>query len=217
MKNKIAPSILSADFGTFAQEVQKLEKAGADVVHIDVMDGHFVDNLTFGAGVVAAIRPVSNLFFDVHMMVEEPQKYVDEFAKAGADSMTVHVEATPHIHGTLQAIKKAGMKASVAINPGTSVELIKPVLSMVDMVLVMTVNPGFGGQAFIPEAIEKVAELAKLRTEKELDFEIEVDGGITDETISQALDAGANVFVAGSFVFKGNVTENIEKLRAKLD
>lgn len=217
MDYKIAPSILSADFGHFTRDVKRLEQAGAEVVHIDIMDGHFVDNLTFGAGVVAALRPETNLFFDCHMMVEHPEKYIAEFAKAGADSMSVHVESTPHLHGTLQQIKNAGMKASVVINPGTSVELIKPVLSMVDMVLVMTVNPGFGGQKFIPETMEKVAELSAIREAKNLSFEIEVDGGITDETISLAKAAGANVFVAGSFVFKGNVEDNIKKLKDQLN
>lgn len=215
-KNKIAPSILSADFGNFAAEVKRIEQAGAELVHIDVMDGHFVDNLTFGAGVVAALRPATSLFFDVHMMVEHPEKYIEDFAKAGADNMSIHVEATSHIHGALQAIKNAGMKASVVINPGTPVETIKPVLSMVDMVLVMTVNPGFGGQKFIPEMMEKVRELAQSRKEKNLNFEIEVDGGIDDKTIEQARNAGANVFVAGSFVFNGDVAENIAQLKEKL-
>jgi ribulose-phosphate 3-epimerase len=216
LKNKIAPSILSADFGNFARDVKRIEAAGADVVHIDVMDGHFVENLTFGSGVVAALRPVTELFLDVHMMVENPEKYVDEFAKAGADNMSIHVEATNHIHGALQKIKNAGMKASVVINPGTPVDAIKPVLSMVDMVLVMTVNPGFGGQKFIPETMEKIVELAQIRAEKGLNFEIEVDGGIDDQTIEQAVKAGANVFVAGSFVFNGDVEGNIAKLREKL-
>lgn len=216
MKNKIAPSILSADFGNFARDVKRIEAAGAELVHIDVMDGHFVDNLTFGSGVVASLRPVTSLFLDVHMMVENPEKYVEEFAKAGADGMSIHVEATHHIHGALQKIKNAGMKASVVINPGTSVDAIKTVLPLVDMVLVMTVNPGFGGQAFIPEMMEKVTELAQLRHEKGYDYEIEVDGGIDDQTIQLAKNAGANIFVAGSFVFKGNVEENISKLRAKL-
>ena len=216
MKNKIAPSILSADFGNFERDVQKLEAAGADVLHIDIMDGHFVDNLTFGAGVVAALRPHTTLFFDCHMMVEHPEKYILPLKKAGANSMSIHVESTPHLHGTLQQIKNAGMKAAAVINPGTSVELIKPVLSLVDMVLVMTVNPGFGGQKFLPETIEKVSMLGALRTEKSLHFEIEVDGGITDETITSAKRAGANIFVAGSFVFNGNIEENIKKLKNKL-
>lgn len=216
MKNKIAPSILSADFGNFARDVKRLESAGADLVHIDVMDGHFVDNLTFGAGVVSALRAQTHLFFDVHMMVENPEKYVEDFAKAGADSMSIHVEATHHIHGALQKIKNAGMKASVVINPGTSVEAIKTVLPLVDMVLVMTVNPGFGGQKFIPEMMDKVRELAQIRTDKKLDFEIEVDGGIDDQTIKVAKAAGANVFVAGSFIFKGEVEVNINKLKEEL-
>ena len=150
------------------------------------------------------------------MMVENPEKYVDDFAKAGADSMSIHVEATNHIHGALQKIKNAGMKASVVINPGTPVEAIKTVLPLVDMVLVMTVNPGFGGQKFIPEMMDKVRELTQIRTDKKLNFEIEVDGGIDDQTIQVAKAAGANVFVAGSFVFNGEVEKNIEKLRENL-
>lgn len=216
MKNKIAPSILAADFGNFKAAVKDIENAGAEVVHIDVMDGHFVDNLTFGSGVVAAIRPETELFLDVHMMVEKPEKYVDEFAKAGADSLTVHYEATNHLHAVLQKIKNTGMKAAVAINPGTPVSAIIPVLSMVDMVLVMTVNPGFGGQSFIPETMEKVQQLVDLREIKNLNFEIEVDGGIDEQTVETAVNAGANIFVAGSFVFNHDVTEQVEKLRAKL-
>ena len=216
MDYKIAPSILSADFGHFAAETEKLEKAGADLIHIDVMDGHFVENLTFGSEVVAAMRPHSHLFFDVHMMVENPEKYITDFAQAGADGMSIHVEATHHIHGALQKIKAAGMKASVVINPGTSVELIRPVLSLVDMVLVMTVNPGFGGQSFIPECLEKVSELANARDAHQWNYDIEVDGVITDATIEQAKAAGANVFVAGSFVFNGDVGQNIRKLKEKL-
>lgn len=214
--NKIAPSILSADFADFGSAVAQMEKFGADYVHIDVMDGHFVDNLTFGSGVVAALRPRTKMFLDVHMMVENPEKYIAEYAKAGADQLSIHVEATNHIHGALQQVKAAGMKASVVINPGTPVEMIKPVLSMVDMVLVMTVNPGFGGQKFIPETMDKIRELVALRTEKGLNFEIEVDGGIDDKTVLEAKAAGANIFVAGSFVFNGDMEANIKALREKL-
>lgn len=216
METKIAPSILSADFGKFGVEVMKLESAGADMVHIDIMDGHFVDNLTFGAGVVAAMRPQTDLFFDCHMMVENPEKYIAAFAEAGADSMSLHVESTKHIHGALQQVKKAGMKAGVVINPGTPVEAVKPVLELVDMVLVMTVNPGFGGQSFLPECLDKVTELANIREFRALDFDIQVDGGIDDTTINRAHAAGANVFVAGSYVYSGDVVERIATLKEKL-
>ncbi|WEV60541.1 ribulose-phosphate 3-epimerase [Streptococcaceae bacterium ESL0729] len=213
---KIAPSILSADFGNFERDVKILEEAGADYIHIDVMDGHFVDNLTFGAGVVKALRKSTRLVFDCHLMVENPDSYVEEFAEAGADILSVHVEATNHIHGTLQKIKKAGLKAGIVINPGTPVELINPVLSMVDQVLVMTVNPGFGGQKFIPECLTKVALLKKLRDEDGYSYDIQVDGGVDDKTIKLCQNAGANVFVAGSYVFNGEPSQRIGSLRAAL-
>lgn len=198
---KIAPSILSADFANLGQDVKMVEELGADYIHVDVMDGHFVPNITFGPNVVAAIRPITKLPLDCHLMIEQPELYVADFANAGADIINVHVEATPHIHRVLQLIKSLGVKAGVTINPGTPVAAIAHVLSMADLVLVMTVNPGFGGQKFIPEMMEKVAELATLRAEKGYTYEIEVDGGVTAETIGACKEAGADVFVAGSYIY----------------
>ena len=208
--------MLSANFATLSEEIKSIELAGADLLHIDIMDGHFVESITFGADVVKAIRPETKCLLDCHLMVENPEKYVDSFAQAGADSMTIHVEATHHSHGALQKIKAACMRPAIAINPGTDISAIRHVLSLVDMVLVMTVNPGFGGQKFLPECLEKVRELAEIREFQGLNFEIEVDGGVDDQTIVACREAGADVFVAGSFVFNGNIEENIEKLRAKL-
>ncbi|VUW91171.1 Ribulose-phosphate 3-epimerase [Streptococcus constellatus] len=213
---KIAPSILSADYANFESELKKLEATGAEYVHIDIMDGHFVPNISFGAGVVASMRPHSRLVFDCHLMVSNPEHHIEEFARAGADIISIHAEATPHIHGALQKIRAAGVKASVVINPGTPVEAVKNVLNLVDQVLVMTVNPGFGGQAFLPETMDKVRELVVLREVNQLDFDIEVDGGIDDETIGIAKEAGANVFVAGSYVFKGDVAHQVQTLKEAL-
>lgn len=213
---KIAPSILSADYANFESELKKLEATGAEYVHIDIMDGHFVPNISFGAGVVASMRPHSRLVFDCHLMVSNPEHHIEEFARAGADIISIHAEATPHIHGALQKIRTAGVKASVVINPGTPVEVVKNVLNLVDQVLVMTVNPGFGGQAFLPETMDKVRELVVLREVNQLDFDIEVDGGIDDETIRVAKEAGANAFVAGSYVFKGDVAHQVQILKEAL-
>ena len=216
--NKIAPSILAADYANFASELKRIEETSAEYVHIDIMDGQFVPNITFGADVVASMRKHSKLVFDCHLMVVNPERFVDAFAQAGADIMTVHAESTLHIHGALQKIKKAGMKAGVVINPGTPVSAIEPVLSLVDQVLIMTVNPGFGGQAFIPEMLEKVQKVAKIRDEKGYDFDIEVDGGVENKTIKACYQAGANVFVAGSYLFKASdLTAQVETLRVALD
>ena len=216
--NKIAPSILAADYANFASELKRIEETSAEYVHIDIMDGQFVPNITFGADVVASMRKHSKLVFDCHLMVVNPERFVDAFAQAGADIMTVHAESTLHIHGALQKIKKAGMKAGVVINPGTPVSAIEPVLSLVDQVLIMTVNPGFGGQAFIPEMLEKVQKVAKIRDEKGYDFDIEVDGGVDNKTIKACYQAGANVFVAGSYIFKASdLTAQVETLRVALD
>ncbi len=216
--NKIAPSILAADYANFASELKRIEETSAEYVHIDIMDGQFVPNISFGADVVASMRKHSKLVFDCHLMVVNPERYVDAFAQAGADIMTIHAESTLHIHGALQKIKAAGMKAGVVINPGTPVSAIESVLSLVDQVLIMTVNPGFGGQAFIPEMLEKVAKVAQLRDEKGYDFDIEVDGGVDNETIKACYDAGANVFVAGSYLFKASdLAAQVETLRVVLD
>ncbi|WP_105955983.1 ribulose-phosphate 3-epimerase [Apilactobacillus quenuiae] len=197
---KVAPSILSADYLNLERDINKVEQ-NSEYLHIDVMDGDFVPSISYGPGWVKQIRKISNLFLDVHMMVRNPERYVDEFADNGADLIGVHVEATPHIHRALQMIKNKGVKAEVVINPGTPVEAIKPVLYMVDQVLVMTVNPGFGGQKFLPETVKKIKQLNDLKKSEGYSFDIEIDGGVNNETVKTAYDAGATVAVAGSYVF----------------
>jgi len=215
---KIAPSILSADFAKLGEEIKDVENGGADYIHVDVMDGHFVPNITIGPLIVDAIRPVTDLPLDVHLMIENPDVYIPEFARAGASIITVHQEACPHLHRTIQLIKSHGVKAGVVINPATPVEMIKETLSYVDMVLVMTVNPGFGGQSFIKETLPKIEQLAKLRQTHQYNFEIEVDGGVNVETAKLCTDAGADVLVAGSAVFnKKDRKEAIEAIREAIN
>ena len=201
MTVRIAPSILAANFGAFADDTRKLADGGADYIHIDVMDGHFVPNITFGPALVKAIRPVCTVPFDVHLMIERPEEYVELFAQAGGDLITVHPEATVHLHRLISLIKGAGAKAGVAINPATPVSSVEWVLGMVNRVLVMTVNPGFGGQAFIPEMLDKVREIDHLRKTRGYNFEIGVDGGISGITAPQAVAAGSDVLIAGNSIF----------------
>ena len=217
-KIKLAPSILSADFGRLGEQVAEAAKAGADYIHVDVMDGHFVPNITIGAPVVAAIRHWTNLPLDVHLMIEAPEHQISQFADAGADIITVHIEACPHIHRVVQLIKELGVKAGVALNPGTPVDTVNEVLSSLDLVLVMTVNPGFGGQAFIEDMVDKLASLRAELDRRSLTAELEVDGGINAEVAPKVVRAGARVLVAGAAVFNSDQTvkEALEKIRASL-
>jgi ribulose-phosphate 3-epimerase len=207
--NCLAPSILSADFSILGEQIRAIDEAGAEYVHIDVMDGGFVPSLSFGFPIIKSIRGLTDRIFDVHLMIEEPSRYIGEFAKAGADLITVHAEACRHLDSTIDEIKKNGVMAGVALNPATPLEQIEYILPKVDMVLVMTVNPGFGGQELIPYTLEKVKKLRAMINRLGTKTDIEVDGGIRLSNVKEVMDAGANIIVAGSAVFGGNITENV--------
>ena len=214
---KIAPSILSADFSRLGEHIKQLEICGADMIHIDVMDGMFVPNISFGTPIIKSIRQLTKLPFDVHLMVEEPSRYIKDFAEAGADIITVHYEADRHIDRTINYIKSFGVKAAVALNPATPVALIKHLISNLDMVLIMSVNPGFGGQSYIEYCNDKIKEVRELADKYNSELMIQVDGGIDEINIGEVVRSGANVIVAGSAVFKnGEIQKNIEKLRASI-
>lgn len=210
MMNKLAPSILAADFSILGEQIKKVESAGAEYLHIDVMDGSFVPSISFGLPLISSIRKSTGLTFDVHLMVTEPERFVDQFADAGANILTVHQEACTHLNRTLKHIKERGVKTGVALNPATDISTLKYVLNYVDMILVMSVNPGFGGQEFIPETLEKLKDVKNMVTASGRDIDIEVDGGITLKNVDTILKAGANVIVSGSSVFRGNITDNVK-------
>ncbi|MBQ2275892.1 MAG: ribulose-phosphate 3-epimerase [Lachnospiraceae bacterium] len=208
----LAPSILSADFANLGRDVEQITKAGASYVHIDVMDGQFVPNISFGMPIMKAIRPLTDQTFDVHLMIEEPGRYIKEFKEAGADLICVHQEACTHLNRTIAQIKELGLKAAVALNPATPICTLEHVIEELDMVLIMSVNPGFGGQKFIPNTLQKVKMLREMADQKGLkQLDIQVDGGVTLENAKSILEAGANILVAGSAVFKGDAKENVEK------
>ena len=217
MKNiQISPSILSADFSQLGSEIKRLEEGGADMIHVDVMDGHFVPNLTIGPPVIKALRNQSSLKFDVHLMISPVHKYIDAYANAGADIITIHPEATDNLQNSIDKIKEFKKKVGVSLNPETKVDIIKNFLNKVDLVLIMSVNPGFGGQKFMPEVLNKIKELADIREKEKLSFDIEIDGGINFDNSKLAIKAGANILVSGTTIFKsndGNIKKNIDLLR----
>lgn len=214
-KNILSPSILAADFSVLGEQIKEAAAAGAEYLHIDVMDGVFVPSISFGMPVVRTIRKITNIIFDVHLMIVEPERYVREFAQCGADSITFHLEAAEDAEALIDQIHDLGCKAGMSIKPQTPVEAVRKYLNKLDMLLVMTVEPGFGGQKYIPESTERIRQIRQMATELGTDLDIQVDGGITRDNVRVVLDAGANVIVAGSAVFKGSITENIQKLMAQ--
>ncbi|MFB0557279.1 MAG: ribulose-phosphate 3-epimerase [Dehalococcoidia bacterium] len=212
---KLAPSILSADFARLGEQIAEATKAGADYIHIDVMDGHFVPNITIGAPVVASLRSWTHLPLDVHLMIEQPERYISRFADSGADIITVHVEACPRLQQTIQVIKELGIKAGVALNPASPLSMVDEIMPQLDLILIMSVDPGFGGQAFIPETLEKISRLRRILDSRKVDAELEVDGGITINNASSIVKAGGRVLVVGTSVFnaKGGVSQALQKLR----
>ena len=219
MKNiQISPSILSADFSQLGAEIKKLEEGGADMIHIDVMDGHFVPNLTIGPPVIKTLRKYCSLKFDVHLMISPVHKYIEAYADAGADIITIHPEATDNLEASILKIKKLNKKVGVSLNPESKIDLILDFLNKIDLVLIMSVNPGFGGQKFMPKVLDKIKELKKIQTEKNIDFDIEIDGGINFDNCKSAIDAGANILVSGTTIFKsndGDIKKNINLLKLK--
>ena len=215
---KISPSILSADFTRLADQVSEAEEAGVDYIHVDVMDGHFVPNITVGPMIVKALRPVTKLPLDVHLMIKNPEIYIEDFSKAGSDIITVHQEATPHLHRTIQQIHDLGIRAGVSINPSTSVSVLDEIICEVDLVLVMSVNPGFGGQSYIPSCTRKISKVREMLDNCGSSADLEVDGGVNLDTVKEVVSAGANSFVAGSAIFndKSSVAENVLALREKI-
>ena len=217
-KIQISPSILSADFSQLGNEIKKLEKAGADLIHVDVMDGHFVPNLTIGPPVIKALRKNCSIKFDVHLMISPVHKYIDAYSEAGADIITIHPEATEDLSASIKKIKKLGKKVGVSLNPETKVNIIRDYLDKIDLVLIMSVNPGFGGQKFMPEVLSKIKELKNIQKEKNIDFDIEIDGGINFENSKIAIEAGANILVSGTTIFKsnnGDIKKNIDLLKSQ--
>ena len=212
---KLAPSILSADFARLGEQVAEVARAGADYIHVDVMDGHFVPNITIGAPVVASIRRVTSLPLDVHLMIEHPERYISDFVKAGADIITVHVEASPHLHGTIRLIKELGARAGVSLNPPTPLSTVDEYIHDVDLVLIMSVNPGFGGQSFIPETLPRIANMRKIIDSRKPGIELEVDGGINADNAPDIVEAGADVLVAGNSVFRAEegISQALQRLR----